>query len=68
MSLKFHHTVLSFSEAPDILQAKISQLEAHEQELLQKLQENEEDFGLKRAKFRELFLQKEGKLRGTHNP
>ena len=36
------------------------QLEAHEQELEKKLEQNEVDFGVKRAKFRELFLQKEG--------
>lgn len=46
------------------LKARISELEEREKVLLQQQQEHESEFGHKRARFRELFLQKECKLHG----
>ena len=42
------------------LKAKISEMESRENELLQQKEQQEEDFGLKRAKLKDLYLQKEG--------
>ncbi|KAL4223722.1 growth factor [Mactra antiquata] len=42
-----------------VLKAKVQQLELRENELLKEKAENEADFGQKRARFREMFLQKE---------
>lgn len=47
------------------LQARITQLELREQELLKQQQEHEADFGQKRARFREMFLQKEAELKSN---
>ena len=44
------------------LQSNIAALKEREANLLQEKQEREEDFGRKRAKFKEIFLAKEGEL------
>lgn len=45
------------------LRAQVEQLLLREKELLKLKEENEQDFGQKRARFRELFLQKEAELK-----
>ena len=40
---------------------RLNHLEQREKELMNEREEAEKDFGIKRAKFKELFLQKESK-------
>ncbi|XP_052246058.1 rab GTPase-binding effector protein 1-like isoform X2 [Dreissena polymorpha] len=46
-----------------VLRARIEQLELREQQFIKQQQTNEVEFGQKRARFRELFLQKEAELK-----
>lgn len=53
-------------ESPDevtALRARVQELETREKELLRLKEENEADFGNKRARFREMFMQKEAELK-----
>jgi len=55
-----------FSDEVSVLKARIDQLEQREKELLKLKEENEAEFGQKRSRFREMFLQKEGCGYMTH--
>nr|XP_027232218.1 rab GTPase-binding effector protein 1-like [Penaeus vannamei] len=49
--------------AVEVLQAKVSELMERERKLLEEHTRQEADFGLRRAKLKELYLQKEEELR-----
>ena len=48
------------------LQAKVLELEEKRDELLSAIEAKENEFGLKRAQFKELFLQRESKHRNLY--
>ena len=54
-------TIICVADELTHLQKKVSELELKEQEILKAKEESEKEFGQKRAKFKELFMQKEGK-------
>jgi hypothetical protein len=60
--------IVLFFNSDDIavLKSRVEELEDSERKLLKLKEENEADFGQKRARFRELFMQKEGLLMLLH--
>jgi len=53
---------LVFTEHLENLKSRIAELEEKEKIFLEQQSKNEAEFGQKRARFREMFLQKEGWL------
>lgn len=60
MSRYIESILFLYLDEVGVLKTRVEQLEAREKELLKLKEENEADFGSKRARFRELFMQKEG--------
>lgn len=60
MRLPFIVIVDRDSEEILALRLKLERLQKAQQELLREKEETDEDFGKKRAKFKEIFVQKEG--------